>query len=538
MKFSALFLALTAATATAQPTTPKVDVVDYTDSYDNDFALRGYVSLPGETPAPGVVIVPDWNNVDEYEQTRATLLAEQFGWVGFAADIYGVDLQGVEDTDVRREQAGMYRGNNTLFYGRIQAAIDVLKEHPNVMSDKIAIIGYCFGGTGVLTYSFLGSTDITGAVSFHGGLTEFPVLTNISNPVLVLSGGDDDTGTEVEFLESQLNAANATWQITRYSQIEHAFTVWGDDRYNARADERSWAEMASFLAESFGEVEYGTAQPAAANVEAVEYEDEGFPLIGYLAIPDSAEVGSTPAVIVVPNWDGVSGADGYEAERATMLADAGYIGFAADIYGADLQQVEDFETRAEQATLYRTNYTLFVSRIQAAVDLLKTHELVDPEKIVMIGYCFGGTGVVDYAFTDIQDVKAVVPFHGGLTTLAPVQTDAVYPYVLIQSGGIDDAHGNNTELEMALNDAGATWEITRYSGVDHGFTEWGAGAYDALADSRSWDAMFSVFEMVLEGEDGMAPEEGMADLGSSGSSAFASAGLAVVMALAFSVFAN
>lgn len=75
----------------------------------------------------------------------------------------------------------------------------------------------CFGGTGILTYSFLGATDVVGAVSFHGGLTDFPVETSINHPVLVLSGGADDTGTEVEDLENSLNAANATWQITRYS---------------------------------------------------------------------------------------------------------------------------------------------------------------------------------------------------------------------------------------------------------------------------------------------------------------------------------
>ena len=75
----------------------------------------------------------------------------------------------------------------------------------------------CFGGTGILTYSFLGATDVVGAVSFHGGLTDFSVRANISHPVLVLSGGSDDTGTEVEDLENRLNMANATWQITRYS---------------------------------------------------------------------------------------------------------------------------------------------------------------------------------------------------------------------------------------------------------------------------------------------------------------------------------
>jgi dienelactone hydrolase len=73
-----------------------------------------------------------------------------------------------------------------------------------------------------LTYSFLGADDVVGAVSFHGGLTEFPITTSINHPVLVLSGGDDDTGTQVEDLEKRLNEANGTWQITRYSG---AFTL-------------------------------------------------------------------------------------------------------------------------------------------------------------------------------------------------------------------------------------------------------------------------------------------------------------------------
>lgn len=149
----------------------------------------------------------------------------------------------------------------------------------------------------------------------------------------------------------------------------------------------------------------------------------------------------------------------------------------------------------------------------------------------MIQDCFGGTGVVDYAFADIKNVKAVVPFHGGLTSLAPIQTEVVHPYVLIQSGGEDDAHGNNTELELMLNGGNATWEISRYSGtfpmtstwqpksdrrvltvsllhwlllstsdVYHGFTHWGEDAYNPSADWRSWDAMLSVFDMLLDPE--------------------------------------
>jgi dienelactone hydrolase len=236
-------------------------------------------------------------------------------------------------------------------------------------------------------------------------------------------------------------------------------------------------------------------------VEAVEYDDDGFELLGYLAVPVTAVEGKTPAVVVLPDWDGNSGSEGYESLRATMLADAGYIGFNADIYGKGLQDVPDFDQRTEQTTLYRSDPELFVSRIQAAVNVLVNHPLVDSEKIAIIGYCFGGTGTVDYAFSGLTNAKVVVPFHGGLNPLRAVQTDDVYPYVLIQSGGIDDAHGNNTELEMQLNGANADWEITRYSGVDHGFTAWPSDAYDATADSRSWWSMLSLLEMVFADTD-------------------------------------
>ena len=72
--------------------------------------------------------------------TRATMLAQDFGWVGFAADIYG-DVSGLENRTIRREQTTLYRGNNTLFYSRIQAAVDAAKAHPDVLPDKIAVIG-------------------------------------------------------------------------------------------------------------------------------------------------------------------------------------------------------------------------------------------------------------------------------------------------------------------------------------------------------------------------------------------------------------
>jgi DNA-binding cell septation regulator SpoVG len=162
--------------------------------------------------------------------------------------------------------------------------------------------------------------------------------------------------------------------------------VWDDDRYNERVDHRSWWEMATFLGEAFGEISYGTTQPDQTEVVTVEYDDDGFALTGYLAIPpDAAANVRLPAVVIVPDWDGVSGPDGYESQRATLLAEEGYIAMAADIYGSDKQQVDDFEERANLTTIYRADYGLFVSRIQAAVDVVMDHELVDKENIFLIG---------------------------------------------------------------------------------------------------------------------------------------------------------
>jgi len=134
-------------------------------------------------------------------------------------------------------------------------------------------------------------------------------------------------------------------------------------------------------------------QPAEIKVTSVNYTDiDEFLLQGYKSVPDAATSGGGfPAVVVLPDWDGVYT---YEQQRATMLADMGYVGFAADIYGINDHIVEDFDRKVELATLYRSNVTLFVQRIKAAVNLVKTFDEVDPEKVAIIGYCFGGTGVM------------------------------------------------------------------------------------------------------------------------------------------------
>lgn len=410
----------------------------------------------------------------------------------FLSDNYpsllALSLHEVPEIDQRITLANTYRGDPALFAGRIQAAIDLVRDMPNVDPEKVAVVGYCFGGTGVLQYAMLGVNDVAAIVSVHGGLRQVlsqPADFEVTTPILILSGGEDDVSSDIMTLEKTLDSVNATWEITRYSDIVHAWTVFGADAYDEFADMRTWDSMVDWLHEIFGMTSYESIEPEMAMVEAVDYTDvDDMNLTGYLALPDETWELPAPAVILIPDWDGVNE---YEQKRATLLAEAGYVAFAADIYGSNLQTNLTIDTRRQQAGLYRGDKDLFVQRMARAVDLLKDHEAVDNDNIAMFGYCFGGTGMIYYAFSDRDDVKLVASFHGGLANLPEDIPAEIVPYVLILSGGNDDdAHGNQTILETALDAGDAEWEISRWSGVDHGFTSWTAGAYNVRADIRSW----------------------------------------------------
>lgn len=390
----------------------------------------------------------------------------------------------------RVELATTYRSDASLFANRIQSAIELVRGMPNVDPEKVAIVGFCFGGTGVLQYAMQGVNDVTAIVSIHGGLGQVlsqPADFEVTPPILILSGGEDDASSDIMTLEKTLDSVNATWEITRYSDIVHAWTVFGSDAYDEFADMRTWDSMVHWLQEVFGFTDYESLEPDMPMVEAVNYMDvDGHALTGYLAIPDETKwTLPAPAVVLIPDWDGVNE---YEQKRATLLADAGYVAFAADIYGSDLQTDLSFDIRREQSSLYRGDKELFVQRMAAAVELLKAHPDVDNDNIAMFGYCFGGTGIIYYAFSERDDVKLVASFHGGLANLPEVMPEQIVPYVLVLSGGDDDdAHGNQTVLEEALDSGNAKWEISRWSGVDHGFTSWTNGAYNVRADIRSWE---------------------------------------------------
>jgi dienelactone hydrolase len=378
-----------------------------------------------------VIIIPDWDGVNEYEQTRATLVTEEWNMVGFAADIYGAGLQTVANITERSELANLYRSDPILFAERIKAAVDLIRAHEKVNPDQVAIFGYCFGGTGVLQYGLMGYDGVNAVVSFHGGLSQIPEPNATFVPkVLLLSGGDDDTSTQIMDMEITLDAADAPWEITRYSGIEHAFTVWSDDRYNEWADMRSWESAGHFILEAFGITEFMSAQPEEElMLTEVNYTGvDGTPLTGHLAMPGPQWQRPLPAVVVFPDWDGVND---YEKERAYALAQEGYVAFAADIYGSDKQFVAEIPQRVEEVTKYRSDPDLYVSRMQNAIDQVKAlTDDVDPDEIAIIGYCFGGSGVVLYSMSNTTDAKVSVPFHGSFEEMPAVQGD-IASYVLV-----------------------------------------------------------------------------------------------------------
>jgi dienelactone hydrolase len=153
---------------------------------------------------------------------------------------------------------------------------------------------------------------------------------------------------------------------------------------------RTWESAGTFVLEAFGIVPHEGTLPAVASVVPVDYigSIDNAALRGYLAMPDDSWDRPLSAVVVIPDWDGVNT---YEKERATALAELGYVAMAADIYGADKQENIEIPERIELITKYSTDPTLFVARINDAIDQLKMVEGVDPAEIGLIGYCFGGS---------------------------------------------------------------------------------------------------------------------------------------------------
>ncbi len=233
--------------------------------------------------------------------------------------------------------------------------------------------------------------------------------------------------------------------------------------------------------------------------KAVEYRHGEVVLEGYVAYP-AYKKGRHPGVLVVHEWMGLND---YAKKRADQLAQLGYVALAVDMYGKGIRAA-DAKEAAALAGKYKGDRPLMRGRIQAALDLLKGLPKVDPKRIAAIGYCFGGTTVLELARSG-ADIAGVVSFHGGLDTPMPAEPGQVKAKVLVLHGGDDPLvppeQVNGFEAEMRK--AGVDWQLVAYGGTVHSFTNPQANdpargvAYDAKSDRRSWQAMRSFFDEIF-----------------------------------------
>lgn len=226
--------------------------------------LRGYLAFDAAVTGkrPGVLVVHEWWGLNDYARTRAKRLAE-LGYTALAVDMYGAGKRAAHPEDAKKF-SGELRQNLPLAKERFLAGLETLQKHPTVASDKLAAIGYCFGGGVVLEMARAG-VDLDGVASFHGSLeTGTPAQSGqIKAEVLVLNGAADSfvTPEQIAAFNREMAQAGIDYHFVNYQGARHSFTNPEADAhgkkfnlplaYDQEADRRSWQELRIFLTEIF-----------------------------------------------------------------------------------------------------------------------------------------------------------------------------------------------------------------------------------------------------------------------------------------------
>ena len=234
-----------------------------------------------------------------------------------------------------------------------------------------------------------------------------------------------------------------------------------------------------------------SAQAAVIGKE-VSYVAEGTMLKGYIAYDDAFK-GKRPAVLVVHEW---WGNNAYARHRADMLAELGYTALAVDMYG-DGKVANHPDDAGKFAAAVSKNMPLAKARFEAGMRLLREQKTVDAKEMAAIGYCFGGGVVLNMARMG-EPLKAVVSFHGSLSTDTPAQAGQIKARIESFMGEADPMIGADkvAAFKQEMTDAKADFRVVTYPGVKHGFTNPDADdlgkkfnlplAYNADADKDSW----------------------------------------------------
>jgi dienelactone hydrolase len=256
---SLIAMATIALTAGASQAAVVTKVVEY--EFDG-IKLKGFLAHDDavKEKRPGVLVVHEWWGLNDYAKDRCKKLAE-LGYVAFAVDMYG-DGKTTEHPDDARKMATLVRENVKVWRGRAEAGLKQLKAQPNVDGDKIAAIGYCFGGSTCLQLAYSGA-DLKAVATFHAALPKpTEAEAKAIKPKLLICHGEADffiSADSIKAFREALDAAKAKYEFVGYKDVVHSFTVPEADKVNIKgmkydkaADEDSWKRMLALFKDTLG----------------------------------------------------------------------------------------------------------------------------------------------------------------------------------------------------------------------------------------------------------------------------------------------
>lgn len=253
---------------------------------------------------------------------------------------------------------------------------------------------------------------------------------------------------------------------------------------------------------------FNTFSFAEVRTEIVEYH-EGSTVLQGLQSRDDSFAGKRPGILIVHDWMGITDHTRTIAEEIARL---GYIAFAADIYGKGVRPA-DMGAAASESGKYKANRTLLRQRVTAALQELRRNTNVDNANLAAIGFCFGGTTVLELARSGAE-VRGVVSFHGGLDSPNPADGKNIKAKVLVFHGA-DDPFVKTPDIaafQDELRKGGVDWQMVYYGDAVHSFTQKKAGtdkskgaAYHEPSASRSWKAMQGFFGELFQSSSTQKP---------------------------------
>ena len=215
---------------------------------DGNQKLNGLVTSNAGKNLPGVLILPAWKGIDN-EAKNAALDLEKEGYIAFIADIYG-EGNLPQDNAQASKIATYYKNDYKAYQHRINLALQELKKQ-GVDIKKVAVIGYCFGGTGALEVARAGF-EVQGVVSIHGGYKKGDRSNVLLNTKILVEHPAEDKSVSKEDLEGlyqELRDGKGDWQVITYANTGHTFTNPESGDYNKVMADRAWKHTLLFLKE-------------------------------------------------------------------------------------------------------------------------------------------------------------------------------------------------------------------------------------------------------------------------------------------------